>query len=536
MEKMRMESPDITAQNIDKVAELFPNCITEAVDEEHSTPDHKVYKKVINFDMLRQMLSDEVLEGDEAYEFTWVGKKAAIVEANRPIRKTLRPCPEESVDWDTTENLYIEGDNLEVLKLLQESYLGQIRLIYIDPPYNTGSDRFVYPDSYVMGEDEYEDGIGLFDEDGNVLFKENNVNNPRFHSVWCSMLYSRLILARNLLSDDGAIFISIDDNEVDSMLKVANDVFGEDNFINVITVKTKIGGVSGSSEGKSLKDATEFIGVYAKNKTRFQLNPVYLRTKLFTRIKSYEIEGKSWKYTSVMSKLEDKVLIKEDAEHGMKYYGYKTLETMSISAFAQSMGITEEEVYNRYADRIFQTTNAQSSVRQTVMRETKGLDYPMIGLEYVPIKGKNEGKTIEVLYKGEQRRMMMFLSDAVEKVDDEFVYLDKVTTLWDDIQYNNLTKEGSIEFPNGKKPIKLLQRIIEMASDDDSIILDFFSGSASTAHAVMQTNAEKGSHRKFIMVQIPEETGDGSDFRKAGFSTICDIGKERMPKFLMSLA
>lgn len=379
-----------------------------------------------------------------------------------------------------------------------------------------------------MGEDEYEDGIGLFDEDGNILFKENNVNNPRFHSVWCSMLYSRLILARNLLSDDGAIFISIDDNEVDSMLKVANDVFGEDNFINVITVKTKIGGVSGSSEGKSLKDATEFIGVYAKNKTRFQLNPVYLRTKLFARIKSYEIEGKSWKYTSVMSKLEDKVLIKEDAEHGMKYYGYKTLKTMSISAFAQSMGITEEEVYNRYADRIFQTTNAQSSVRQTVMRETKGLDYPMIGLEYVPIKGKNEGKTIEVLYKGEQRRMMMFLSDAVEKVGDEYVYLDKVTTLWDDIQYNNLTKEGSIEFPNGKKPIKLLQRIIEMASDDDSIILDFFSGSASTAHAVMQTNAEKGSHRKFIMVQIPEETGDGSDFRKAGFSTICDIGKERI--------
>ncbi len=528
MDKMRMESIDMVEKNIDRIAELFPNCITETLDEEHSTPDHKAYRKVVNFDMLRQMLSGDVLEGDEAYEFTWVGKKAAIVEANKPIRKTLRPCPKESVDWDTTENLYIEGDNIDVLKLLQESYLGRIRLIYIDPPYNTGSDRFVYPDSYVMDEDEYEDGIGLLDEEGNVLFKENNVNNPRFHSVWCSMLYSRLILARNLLSDDGAIFISIDDNEVDSMLKVANDVFGEDNFINVITVKTKVGGVSGSSEGKSLKDATEFIGVYAKNKARFQLNPVYLRTKLFSRIKSYEIEGKSWKYTSVMSKLEDKVLIKEDVEHGMKYYGYKTLETMSISGFAKSMGITEEEVYNRYADRIFQTTNAQSSVRQTVMKETKGLDYPMIGLEYVPIKGKNEGKTIEILYKGEQRRMMMFLSDAVEKVDGEYVYLDKVTTLWDDIQYNNLTKEGSIEFPNGKKPIKLLQRIIEMASDDDSVILDFFSGSASTAHAVMQTNAENKSHRKFIMVQIPEETSENSDFRKSGFSTICDIGKERI--------
>lgn len=528
MDKMRMESVNMTAQNIDKIAALFPNCITEMLDEEKSTPEKKVYKKAVNFEMLKQMLSDDVIDGDEAYEFTWVGKKAAIVEANKPIRKTLRPCPEESVNWDTTENLYIEGDNIDVLKLLQESYLGAIKLIYIDPPYNTGSDKFVYPDSFLMGKDEYEEEIGMFDDEGNILFKENTINNPRFHSVWCSMMYSRLLLARNLLTDDGVIFISIDDNEVDSILKVAKEVFGEDNFINVITVKTKIGGVSGSSEGKSLKDATEFICVFAKNKSVLQFNPVYLKQHLFSRIQSYEAEGKSWKYTSVMARLDDKVLLKDDTEHGMKYYGYKILETMSISAFAKMKGISEEEVYNKYADRIFQTTNAQSSVRQTVMKETAEQDYPMIGLEYTPIKGKNAGNTIEILYKGEQRRMMMFLSDAVEKIDGEYFYLDKITTLWDDIQYNNLTKEGRIEFPNGKKPIKLLQRIIEMATSDGDTVLDFFSGSASTAHAVMQENCDSKTKRKFIMVQLPEKTDDKSEYYKNGLYSICDIGKERI--------
>lgn len=522
MDKMRMESVNMTVQNIEKIGALFPNCITETVDEDGKP------KKAINFELLKQMLSSEVLEGDEAYEFTWVGKKSAIVDANKSIRKTLRPCKEESENWDTTENLYIEGDNIDVLKLLQESYLGAIKLIYIDPPYNTGSDKFVYPDSFLMDRDDYEEEIGMYDDKGNVLFKENTVNNPRFHSVWCSMMYSRLLLARNLLTDDGVMFISIDDNEVDSVLKVANDVFGEDNFINIITVKTKVGGVSGSSEGKSLKDVTEFICVFAKNKSVLQFNPVYLKQRLFDRIKEYETEGKSWKYTSVMATLDNKILIKEDKERGMKFYGYNILETMSISAFAKYKGITEEDVYNKYADRIFQTTNAQSSVRQTVLKETENMDFPMIGLEYVPIKGKNAGNTIEILYKGEQRRMMMFLSDAVKKIDGEYFYLDKVTTLWDDIQYNNLSKEGRIEFPNGKKPILLLQRIIEMATSDGDIIMDFFSGSASTAHAVMQENMDSETKRTFIMVQFPEKTDEKSEYYKNGLYSICDIGKERI--------
>lgn len=212
MDKMRMESVDMTAQNIEKIGSLFPNCITETIDENGKG------KKVINFELLKQMLSSDVIDGDEAYEFTWVGKKASIVEANKPIRKTLRPCKEESVDWDNTENLYIEGDNLEVLKLLQESYLNKVKMIYIDPPYNTGND-FIYNDDFKMTSEEYAEEISELDEDGNRMFK-NTDTNGRFHSDWCSMIYSRLMLARNLLSDDGVIFISIDDNEQSNLKKV----------------------------------------------------------------------------------------------------------------------------------------------------------------------------------------------------------------------------------------------------------------------------------------------------------------------------
>lgn len=250
-----MESVDLTAQNIDKIGALFPNCITETADENGKL------KKAINFEMLKQMLSDEVAEGDEVYEFTWVGKKEAIVEANKPIRKTLRPCKEESVNWDSTENLYIEGDNLEVLKLLQESYLGKVKMIYIDPPYNTGND-FIYNDDFKMTGEEYADVAGEIDEDGNRMVK-NADTNGRFHSDWCSMIYSRLMLARNLLSDDGVIFISIDDNEVDNLRKICDEIFGSNNYIaNLIWQSTP-----GSNTGDDVKTVTENILLYSKNKS-----------------------------------------------------------------------------------------------------------------------------------------------------------------------------------------------------------------------------------------------------------------------------
>lgn len=255
MDKLKMESVDLTAQNIDKIGALFPNCITETADENGKL------KKAINFEMLKQMLSDEVAEGDEVYEFTWVGKKEAIVEANKPIRKTLRPCKEESVNWDSTENLYIEGDNLEVLKLLQESYLGKVKMIYIDPPYNTGND-FIYNDDFKMTGEEYADVAGEIDEDGNRMVKNADTNGC-FHSDWCSMIYSRLMLARNLLSDDGVIFISIDDNEVDNLRKICDEIFGSNNYVaNLIWQSTP-----GSNTGDDVKTVTENILLYSKNKS-----------------------------------------------------------------------------------------------------------------------------------------------------------------------------------------------------------------------------------------------------------------------------
>ena len=254
MDHMKFESPDMVQGNIEKIEALFPNCVTETRGE-----DGKL-KKAVNFDILRQMLSGDVAEGDEAYEFTWVGKKAAIVEANKPIRKTLRPCPEESVNWDTTENLYIEGDNLEVLKLLQESYLGKVKLIYIDPPYNTGND-FIYRDDFAVKSDEYEEQLGMFDEEtGDRLFK-NTDSNGRFHSDWCSMMYSRLLLARNILSSDGAIFISIDDHEADSLKQICDEVFGAACFVaNISWQRT----YSPRNDSKSIANEVEHILCYSK--------------------------------------------------------------------------------------------------------------------------------------------------------------------------------------------------------------------------------------------------------------------------------
>ena len=269
MEKMRMESVDMTEKNIERIAEIFPNCISEALDEEKSTPEKKVYKRVVNLDILRQMLSGDVIEGDEAYEFTWVGKKAAILEANKPIRKTLRPCPEESKDWDNTENLYIEGDNLEVLKLLQESYLGKVKTIYIDPPYNTGND-FIYRDDFSQSIAEYAEESGVYDEDGNRMFR-NTDTNGRFHSDWCSMMYSRLVLARNLLAEDGLIFMSIDDNEVASLKVLCDEVFGADNFINIFVWQRNS---SAKTESGKFTVNTEYILLYTRS-SEYALNAAY---------------------------------------------------------------------------------------------------------------------------------------------------------------------------------------------------------------------------------------------------------------------
>ena len=297
MEKMRMESVNMTEQNIEKIGALFPNCITETVDE-NGKP-----KKAINFDILRQMLTEETIAGDEKYEFTWVGKKAAIVEANKPIRKTLRPCPEESKNWDSTENLYIEGDNLEVLKLLQENYLGSIKMIYIDPPYNTGND-FLYRDDFAMSSEDYKEENGSINEVGNRLFK-NTDTNGRFHSDWCSMIYSRLLLSRNLLTDDGVIFISIDENEVSTLKAICDEVFGAGNFIAEL-----IWSAGRKNDSKHISVSHEYILCYFKDAQYIQEHKILWREKkqgLYDIYTEYERLKKIYKddYESIEKELKN---------------------------------------------------------------------------------------------------------------------------------------------------------------------------------------------------------------------------------------
>lgn len=534
MERMKFETPDMVAGNVEKIGAMFPNCITEAVDEEKSTPEKTVYKKAINFELLKQMLSGDVVEGDEAYEFTWVGKKAAIVEANKPIRATLRPCPEESVNWDTTENLYIEGDNLQVLKLLQESYLGKVKMIYIDPPYNTGND-FIYRDRFAADSAEYQEGQGLYDEDDNRLFR-NTDTNGRFHSDWCSMVYSRLMIAKDFLSSEGVVFISIDDSEVENLIKICNEIFGEDNFINIISANMKsVAGASGGGEDKRLKKNCEYILLYAKNYANLQpFSGVYSYVEMSQVVEDYRNEGKNWHYTSVLVDSGAKEYagsVLDGDGNTIKVYRHPNAITKSVNQIISDEGITEREVYYKYGTRIFEAKDAQSSIRGRVIAAKKafGINDDIVSIEYIPRSGKNKGRIYEQFYKGEKCRLFAWLKDISVEKDGILYKKETQGTYWDLTSYiNNLSKEGDVPFQNGKKPVALIERMIMMQSDKDSIIMDFFSGSASTAHSVMLSNSEDHGHRKFIMVQLPEKCDESSEAYKAGYKTICDIGKERI--------
>jgi len=525
MDKLKMESPNLTEQNIEKIGQLFPNAITEMRDEEGNL------KKGINFEILKQELSGKVIDGEECYDFTWVGKKAAIVEANAPIRKTLRPYLGESKDWENTENLYIEGDNLDVLKLLQESYLNSVKMIYIDPPFNTGND-LIYKDNFTTEKSDFEEQIGLYDEEDNKMFR-NTENNGRFHSDWCSMMYPRLKLAHSLLASNGAIFIHIDDNEYCNIKKISDEIFGEINFINSISVKTKVAGVSGSHMGKSLQNNVEHILFYCKNYNEFLIdNAPSKRQELNAFIKSMEINEKSWKYTSAITDIDAGKYIKSiKAGDGneIKIYKHSKYEFKSVSSIANAKyGGKVEQVYYDYIDSIFRTTNAQSSIRTKVIKETKDIYSDLISIEYTPIKGKNAGQATRLFYKDTNRNLITFLKDVVAKEGDKIYKIEKKGNLWDDINYNNLANEARVSFPNGQKPIQLLCDLLKMFNQKDSIIMDFFSGSATTAHAVMQLNAEDGGNRKFIMVQLPEPTDEKSEAYKAGYENISEIGKERI--------
>lgn len=481
MNKLKMQTPNLTAQNIDKIAALFPNCITEMLDEEKSTPDHKVYKRGINFELLKQMLSPDVVDGDEAYEFTWVGKKASIVEANKPIRKTLRPCPAESKNWDDTENLYIEGDNLEVLKLLQESYLGKVKMIYIDPPYNTGND-FIYADDFMRSQDEENRQMGMYDEDKNRLFK-NNDSNGRFHSDWCSMMYSRLMLARNLLTDDGAILISIDDFEQDHLRSLCDEIFGRSNYIDTLIWKKRYGG--GAKE-KYFVSLHEYVLVYCKN-----INSI---GELFVPLTNESAE----RYYS-----------KRDEKFETRG-GYRTHPLEA----GKAMDSRPNLVY---------PIPAPDGTEIWPKRQwlwSKERTYEALKNNELEITSGKEGWVVS---------SKQYLRDS-----DGSIRPAKMLSIIDDIYTQHGTNEMIQIFGNAKifsypKPSEFIKKLVSvMTSGNDDIVLDFFSGSASTAHAVMSLNAEDNKHRKFIMVQLPEPCDEKSEAYKAGYKTICDIGKERI--------
>lgn len=491
MDKMRMESLDMTSQNIEKIGALFPNCITETVDE-NGRP-----KKVINFDILKQMLSKDVLEGNEAYEFTWVGKKAAIVEANKPIRKTLRPCKEESVNWDTTDNLYIEGDNLEVLKLLQESYLGVIKMIYIDPPYNTGND-FIYRDDFKQSVNKYEEDLGMYDEEDNCMFK-NTDSNGRFHSDWCSMIYSRLMLARNLLANDGIILISIDDNEIENLRYICNEIFGEGNFIAQFTIASN----SAKNNSKYVSIAHEYVLCYAIEKNALPEGWAVSRNN-----------------TDEFSKRAKMLL---DSGMSSDEVHRELLALVKFPRFFEFDHYTY--VDNRGPFRASDLTAPGSKAFYDVLHPVtqKPCKLGTRGWAYSP-DAMQELIADNRIYFGIDETVMPqlknYLSENEKTLPKSVLFFDsQASTKW------MKSNQFGFDYP---KSIDLVKFLISMYPSDDCIVMDFFSGSATTAHSIMQLNVEDGGKRKFIMVQLPEKCEKNSDATKNGFNTICEIGKERI--------
>ena len=487
MDKLKMQTLDGVQNNIDKIAALFPNCITEKVDEKGQLVH------AIDFDKLRQELSSEIVEGrEERYQFTWPDKKKAILLANSPINATLRPCREESVDFDNTQNLYIEGDNLDVLKCLKETYLGKVKMIYIDPPYNTGND-FVYEDDFAESTSEYLANSGQYDEQGNRLVT-NSESNGRFHTDWLNMIYPRLKVARDLLTDDGVIFISIDDNEVENLAKICDELYGSSNCVGRLTVIVKPEGRRYGSFAKCHENCL----VYVKDVAKIALNEI-------------EVEGASFQYN--------------DEKGG---FNLKGLRNRNVKAF-NSLNRPNLR-YPFYVDINNPDINNLYKVTTVDMQGYLKVEASIIdGLKSVWRWGK---ETAEL--KKEQLAAFKGPDGNIRIFQKERKLTQTAKTVWSDINFisNKGTKEvleilgkGIFDFP---KPSSLLKQMIQIGTNSDSLILDFFSGSATTADAVMQLNAEDGGNRKFIMVQLSEVTDENSEAYKAGYKTICEIGKERI--------
>jgi len=494
MEKLKMHSMNNVEANVAKIATMFPNCLTERITDEGTV------EKVIDFDILKQELSFAVVEGsDERYQFTWPDKKKAILAANAPINKTLRPCRGESVDFENTENLYIEGDNLEVLKLLQETYLGKFKVIYIDPPYNTGND-FVYNDAFAEDAEIYLTNSGQFDADGNRLV-QNTESNGRYHTDWLNMIYPRLKIAKNLLSDDGVIFISIDDNEINNLRKICDEVFGSDNFICQFVVAAN----AEKNNAKLVSVSHEYMLCYAKSSSA---------SNSTWRVKKNYVDEYMKRVNQLLSM-------------GMSYEEIHK-ELMLITKYPRFFDFDHYTLVDEKG--VYRTSDAGGVAKGNFDTE---IMHPVTGKPCAKPRGGWRYKDAEIKRMvaagefdfGEDETTIpvpkRYLKDFMYQIPKSILFFDaQATTKW-------LKKEGlPFDFP---KPVELLKYVISIFPQD-ALVLDFFSGSGTTAHAVMQLNAEDGGNRKFVMVQLPEETDIKSDAYKAGFSTICEIGKERIRK------
>ena len=463
---MKMKSFDVISSNVQKIAQLFPNCVTERLNKDGKS------ELAIDFEKLQAELSNEIIgEGEERYQFTWPDKRAAVRLANTPTTMTLRPCREESVDFDNTQNLYIEGDNLDVLKVLRETYLGKVKMIYIDPPYNTGND-FVYNDDFSMSKDEYETSIGAFDDEGNRLFK-NTESNGRFHTDWLNMIYPRLKVARDLLTDDGVMFVSMADNELTNLLKVCEESYGKNN-IEIFVWKKK--GGAGNTE-RILGVLTEYIICCFKNKKPGDFNYQEF-------IREYKYKDNRGPYN-----------LEGIEKTNLGTYERKTMQ------FAIVDPVTDEEFY---PSQDMRWTLGESSVKEYIKVGKMFFDY-------------NTGKVKRIKRPEDYEQSKNVYYNLLVDEGSLAIAKDECAELL-----------GNREAFDTPKPLSLLGKLLNIASRRNSIILDFFSGSATTAHAVMKLNAEDGGNRKFIMVQLPEKTDEKSEAYKAGYKNICEIGKERI--------
>ncbi|HII4560449.1 site-specific DNA-methyltransferase [Legionella pneumophila serogroup 1] len=484
MDSLKMHSKDITEENIEKIAALFPNCITEALDEQGRL------RKKIDFDLLRQELSREIVEGpQERYRLDWPGKRQALITANAPIAKTLRPCRVESVDFDKTKNLFIEGDNLDALKLLQETYLGKVKMIYIDPPYNTGND-FVYSDNFYDSVNSYLINSGQMDFEGKKQVT-NLESNGRFHSIWLSMMYSRLKLARNFLKDDGVIFISIDNNEVNNLQKICSEIFGEDNFVSLLIWR------NGGTSASQFTEEHEYILCFAKNKKKLGF---------FKYSGSSVISDRSIKKPSVknpVSSIRFPVGIDFECEDKIfpNYFGenepVKIISGIFESKNKKLANEVEIEAAWTMKEMILKWLNGEEVFDQKGQKLNRFYFKSNGVLQYEKIKGTTHPKSV----------------------------IEGFSTKQGSNQLIDLLGKNYFNFP---KPVNLISFLIELVTSDSDIVLDFFAGSSTTAHAVISSNINDNSRRKFIMIQLSEPCNTNLEAYNDGFNTIADISKERI--------